>query len=63
MVEAQIKGLGFSIPTKCRQRLSFVSLFTLLEISISRPIACVIMNIHIHGCNYFVYMFELNMLD
>ena len=51
LVEAQVEGFGFSIPTRCWKNLSFVSMFTLIEISISRPIACVIMNICIHGCN------------
>ena len=62
VVEAQVEELGLLIPTRCQKRLSFVSLFTLIEISISRPISRVIMNICIHGCNYFVYMFKLNIL-
>ena len=62
VVEALVEGLGFSISTRCRQKLSFVSLFTLIEISISRPFSCVIMNIFIHGCNYFIYNIKLNML-
>ena len=58
VVEVHVEGLGFSISTRCRQRLSFVSLFILIEISI----ACVIKNILIHGCNCFVYVMECNML-
>ena len=56
VVEAQVEGISFYVLMRCRQRLSFVSLFKLIEISISRPIACVIMNICIHGCNYFGYV-------
>ena len=52
VVEAQVKGLSFSVSTSCRERLSFVFMFTLMEISISCPISCVFVNICIHGCNY-----------
>ena len=63
VLEPQVEGLGFSVSARFRQRLSFVSLFTLIEISMYCPISCLIMNICIHGCNYFAYMFKLNMLD
>ena len=38
VVEAQVEGLGFSIPMRCRQSLSSLSMFILIEISISRPL-------------------------
>ena len=38
VVEAQVEGLGFSILTRCRESFPFVSLFILIEISISRPL-------------------------
>ena len=58
-----VEGLVFSVLMKFRERMSFVSMFILIEISISRPISCVIMNICVHGCKHFIYMFKLNMLD
>ena len=30
VVESQVEGLGFLVRTRCQQRLSFVSLFTLI---------------------------------
>ena len=63
VAETQVQGLCFLILMRCQQRLSFVSMFILIEISLSCPFSCVIMNNCIHGYNYFVYMIKFNMLD
>ena len=38
VVEAQVEGLSLSVLMRSRKRLSFVSLFILIEISISHPL-------------------------
>ena len=49
-------GLNFSISTKCRQRLSFVSMFTFNRNIHFSSIICVTINICIDRCGCFDYI-------
>ena len=55
-------GLGFLISTRCRQRLSFVSMLIFNRNIHFSSIICVTMNIFIHGCSWFDYILDFYIL-